>query len=206
MHPGWRRPHPLSALSAHPARHSDAHPSLLCLRQPPGGAVCRRRFARPLAGRPAFAYPSGSPDGFPVVERPYYWKTAAGLSVIVTGYAASPITLPVELSFNAWFQSTASAALGRQFTATIPLTLTGDVLTPHLVGGGGLRFRHVGEPPGRLPASPGPVWPGFCHSPDRRPRWYSSSHAAPTKTEITASVNQKTPASIIRIARLCPGN
>ncbi len=76
-------------------------------------------------------------------------KTAAGFSVLVTGYATSRqvtqidlsftgvsgenlstsrITLPVEPSFNAWFQSTASAAFGSQFTATIPLTLTGDVI------------------------------------------------------------------------------
>ena len=76
-------------------------------------------------------------------------KTATGFSLLVTGYATSRqitqidltftatsgesvgtsrLTLPAEPSFNAWYQSTASAAFGSQFTATIPLTLAGDVV------------------------------------------------------------------------------
>src|SRR5262249_37044699 len=75
-------------------------------------------------------------------------KTTNGITLLVTGYAtrrsltgvdlsftpvagetlaASKVSLSVETSFNAWYQSTASQAFGSQFTATIPLTLAGDV-------------------------------------------------------------------------------
>jgi hypothetical protein len=76
-------------------------------------------------------------------------KTAAGFSVLVTGYATSRqitsidltftaasgenvpttrVTIPADASFTAWYQSAASAAFGSQFTATIPITLTGDLV------------------------------------------------------------------------------
>lgn len=76
-------------------------------------------------------------------------KTSSGFSLLVTGFATSrqistielsftaasgenlgtsKITLAAEPSFNAWYQSTASAQFGSQFTATVPLTLTGDVV------------------------------------------------------------------------------
>ncbi len=76
-------------------------------------------------------------------------KTASGFSVLVTGYATSRqistidltftaasgenvpttrVTIPADASFTAWYQSAASAAFGSQFTATIPITLTGDLV------------------------------------------------------------------------------
>lgn len=43
--------------------------------------------------------------------------------------STSQLTLNVESSFIAWYQSTASQAFGSLFTVTIPLTLAGDVNT-----------------------------------------------------------------------------
>ena len=75
-------------------------------------------------------------------------KTATGLTLLVTGYATgrsitqmdlqftptvgenlgtTKLTLNVEPTFTAWYQGTASQAYGSQFTATIPLTLAGDI-------------------------------------------------------------------------------
>ncbi|MFN0104729.1 MAG: choice-of-anchor D domain-containing protein [Bryobacteraceae bacterium] len=76
-------------------------------------------------------------------------RTATGLQLLVTGFATSRqisqidlaftgvagenigttrLTVPAEASFNAWYQSAASAQFGSQFTATIPLTLQGDLV------------------------------------------------------------------------------
>jgi hypothetical protein len=76
-------------------------------------------------------------------------KTASGFSVLVTGYATSRqitqidltftptsgenvpttrITIPADASFNAWYQGTTSSQFGSQFTATIPITLSGDLV------------------------------------------------------------------------------
>ena len=76
-------------------------------------------------------------------------KTTTGFQLLVTGYATSrqisqialtftptsgenvttsTIAIPADASFNAWYQSAASAAFGSQFTATIPITLAGDLV------------------------------------------------------------------------------
>ncbi len=76
-------------------------------------------------------------------------KTANTITLQLTGYAptrsitqidlrftpfsgenvsTTQLTLNVESSFQAWYQSTASQAFGSQFTVTIPLTLAGDVI------------------------------------------------------------------------------
>ena len=76
-------------------------------------------------------------------------RTATGFQLLVTGFAtsrqitqidltftatsgenigSSKVTIAAEPSFNAWYQSTASAQFGSQFTATIPITLSGDVV------------------------------------------------------------------------------
>jgi len=75
-------------------------------------------------------------------------RTANSLSILVSGYATSrsvtqievsftavsgenvgttKITIPAESSFLGWYQSAASVPFGSLFTATIPLTFTGDV-------------------------------------------------------------------------------
>jgi hypothetical protein len=75
-------------------------------------------------------------------------RTATGYSLLVTGWATSRqistidititptsgenvttqrISIPADASFTAWYASAASAQFGSQFTATIPLTITGDV-------------------------------------------------------------------------------
>ena len=41
--------------------------------------------------------------------------------------AGTKVSLNVDPSFTAWYQSTASQQFGSQFTATVPLTLAGDV-------------------------------------------------------------------------------
>jgi hypothetical protein len=76
-------------------------------------------------------------------------RTANTLTLLLTGYAptrsitqvdlrftpvsgesvsTTQLTLNVEASFNAWYQSQASQAFGSQFSVTIPLTLAGDVV------------------------------------------------------------------------------
>ena len=40
---------------------------------------------------------------------------------------ASKVTVNVEPSFNAWYQSTASQAFGSNFTVSVPFTLAGDL-------------------------------------------------------------------------------
>ena len=76
-------------------------------------------------------------------------RTTTGFQLLVTGFAtsrqitqidltftatsgenigSSKVTIAAEPSFNAWYQSTASAQFGSQFTATIPITLSGDVV------------------------------------------------------------------------------
>ena len=76
-------------------------------------------------------------------------RTAAGFQLLVTGYATSrqitqidltitpasgenvttsKITIPADASFNAWYQSAASVPFGSQFTATIPITISGDLV------------------------------------------------------------------------------
>lgn len=76
-------------------------------------------------------------------------RTAAGFQVLVTGYSTARqitqvdlnftpvsgenvpttrVTIPAETTFNAWYQSAAAGAFGSQFTATIPITLTGEVV------------------------------------------------------------------------------
>ena len=37
------------------------------------------------------------------------------------------MSLNVDTTFSAWYQSTASQAFGSQFTVTLPLTLQGDL-------------------------------------------------------------------------------
>ncbi|MEO7653422.1 MAG: choice-of-anchor D domain-containing protein, partial [Bryobacteraceae bacterium] len=75
-------------------------------------------------------------------------RTTTGFSLLITGYATgrsitqidatitpvfgekvttTRLTLNVDPSFTAWYQSTASTAFGSQFTATLPITLTGNV-------------------------------------------------------------------------------
>ena len=41
--------------------------------------------------------------------------------------AANKVSLNVDTTFSAWFQSSASQQFGSQFTATVPLTLAGDI-------------------------------------------------------------------------------
>ena len=76
-------------------------------------------------------------------------KTSSGFQLLVTGYATSrqlsqidltftatsgenvpnlKVTVPADASFNAWYQGTASAQFGSQFTVTIPITLQGDLV------------------------------------------------------------------------------
>jgi hypothetical protein len=76
-------------------------------------------------------------------------RTATGVTLLVSGYATgrsitqidlqftavsgenlgSPkVSLNVEPSFTAWYQSTASQQFGSQFTVTLPFTLQGDVV------------------------------------------------------------------------------
>lgn len=75
-------------------------------------------------------------------------RTTTGYTLLVTGYTTarqistidlaitptsgenvttSRISIPADASFTAWYQSAASAAFGSQFTASIPLTIQGDV-------------------------------------------------------------------------------
>ncbi|MCS7025383.1 MAG: choice-of-anchor D domain-containing protein [Bryobacteraceae bacterium] len=75
-------------------------------------------------------------------------RTSTSLTLLVSGYATSrsvttmelrftpvsgenigttQLTLNVESAFLAWYQSQASQAFGSLFTATIPLTITGDI-------------------------------------------------------------------------------
>ena len=75
-------------------------------------------------------------------------RTASAITLLVTGFAtgrsltgidltftpvagetlaANKVSLNVDTSFSAWYQSTASQAFGSQFTAKIPLSLAGDV-------------------------------------------------------------------------------
>ena len=75
-------------------------------------------------------------------------KTSNTLTLLVTGFATgrgitqidlqftpvagetlgtSKVSLNVDSTFNAWFQSSASTPFGSQFTATLPFTLAGDV-------------------------------------------------------------------------------
>jgi hypothetical protein len=75
-------------------------------------------------------------------------RTSTTVNLLVTGYATSRsitqmdltftpisgetvnqqrITLPVEAPFLAWYQSTASQAFGSLFSATVPLTISGEV-------------------------------------------------------------------------------
>ncbi len=75
-------------------------------------------------------------------------KTAAGFTLLVTGYATgrsltqmdftftptagetvttTKVTLNVDASFTAWYQGAASQTFGSLFSATIPFTLQGDV-------------------------------------------------------------------------------
>jgi hypothetical protein len=74
--------------------------------------------------------------------------TASSLTLLITGYATSrsitqidvqftpvsgetvsttKLTLPVDASFTAWYQSAASQAFGSQFTVTLPFNFSGDV-------------------------------------------------------------------------------
>ena len=76
-------------------------------------------------------------------------KTTSGFQLLITGFATSRqitqidlqltplagenvttsrISLNVEASFNAYFQSSTSVPFGSQFTATVPLTIQGDVV------------------------------------------------------------------------------
>ena len=76
-------------------------------------------------------------------------KTTTGFALLLTGYATSrqvtqialtftptagenvttsAITIPADASFNAWYQGTASAAFGSQFTVTVPITIAGDIV------------------------------------------------------------------------------
>lgn len=76
-------------------------------------------------------------------------KLANGFQLLITGYSTSrqltqidvtftptsgenvsttKLTIPADASFNAWYQSTTSVQYGSQFTATIPISFTGDVL------------------------------------------------------------------------------
>ncbi len=76
-------------------------------------------------------------------------RTSTGFQLLVTGFAtsrqitqidltftatsgeniaSSKVTIAAESSFNAWYQGTASAQFGSQFTATVPITLSGDVV------------------------------------------------------------------------------
>jgi hypothetical protein len=75
-------------------------------------------------------------------------KTASTFTLLVTGFATgrsitqmdftltptsgenvttSKVTLNVDASFTAWYQSTASQAFGSLFTVTVPFTVAGDV-------------------------------------------------------------------------------
>jgi hypothetical protein len=75
-------------------------------------------------------------------------KTTTGFSLLVTGYATSrqitqmdltftpvagenvattKISIPTDASFNAWYQGATSVPFGSQFTATVPITLSGDL-------------------------------------------------------------------------------
>jgi hypothetical protein len=75
-------------------------------------------------------------------------KTSNGFTLLVTGYATgrsltqmdfaltptsgenvstTKLTLNVDSTFSAWYQSTASQAFGSLFTASIPFTLAGDL-------------------------------------------------------------------------------
>jgi hypothetical protein len=82
-------------------------------------------------------------------------RTATGFQILVTGYTTARqitsidltftpvsgenvptprVTIPAEPSFNAWYQSAASTAFGSQFTVTIPITLTGEVINATNLG------------------------------------------------------------------------
>ncbi len=76
-------------------------------------------------------------------------KTSSGFQLLITGYATSRqisqidlqltpvagenvttsrLSLNVDASFNAYYQSSTSVPFGSQFTATVPLTIQGDVV------------------------------------------------------------------------------
>ncbi|MFN0167906.1 MAG: choice-of-anchor D domain-containing protein [Bryobacteraceae bacterium] len=76
-------------------------------------------------------------------------RTASGFQLLITGYATnrqitqidlqltpvagenvttSRISLNAEASFNAYYQSSTSVPFGSQFTATVPLTIQGDLV------------------------------------------------------------------------------
>lgn len=82
-------------------------------------------------------------------------RTANGFTLLVTGYATgrsitqmdfqftgaasesfanTRVTVPVETTFNAWYQSAGSAQFGSQFTATVPFTLTGEIKDTDNIG------------------------------------------------------------------------
>ena len=75
-------------------------------------------------------------------------KSGATVTLLVTGYATgrnitqmdfqftavsgenlgtTKVSVPVESTFNAWYQGSTSAAYGSQFTATVPFTMAGDI-------------------------------------------------------------------------------
>ncbi|MDX1982235.1 MAG: choice-of-anchor D domain-containing protein [Bryobacteraceae bacterium] len=98
--------------------------------------------------RPDFLTLTVPPSGPVLQNAALATKTANAVTLLLTGYAptrsitqidlrftpvagetvsTTQLTLNVEASFNAWYQSTASQAFGSQFSVTIPLNLAGDV-------------------------------------------------------------------------------
>lgn len=48
-------------------------------------------------------------------------------AVSTENLGTTKVSLPVESTFNAWYQGSTSAAYGSQFTATVPFTMAGDI-------------------------------------------------------------------------------
>ena len=65
---------------------------------------------------------SGYATGRAITQMEFQFTPVSGENL-----GAAKVTIPVEPTFNAWYQSSASAAYGSQFTATVPFTLAGEV-------------------------------------------------------------------------------
>ena len=65
---------------------------------------------------------TGYATGRSITQIDVQFTPVAGESV-----ATTRLSLNVEASFTAWYQSAASQAFGGQFTATLPFSLAGDI-------------------------------------------------------------------------------
>jgi hypothetical protein len=65
---------------------------------------------------------TGYATGRAITQMDFQFTGVGGESFVNT-----KISIPVETTFNAWYQGTNSAQFGSQFTATVPFTLSGEI-------------------------------------------------------------------------------